>query len=292
MSKTPTSKFTPPEDSVQDYELADPIGDEAHEVAPGLIHRYPDRALLLVTNQCYIRCRFCFRKERLRKKNNFDLPQTATYLQQHPQIQEIIFSGGDPLTLTLQEWETIYTALIKIKHVKIWRIHTRIPIVNPGAVSQSYLSFLKKISQNKKLVIVLHVNHPRELTPVNQKLINQLLELKIMLLSQGVLLKGVNDDPQVLTTLFRQLVLSGIKPYYLHHLDKAPGTHQFRVSVEEGKKIYQSLRGNLSGICIPEYVLDLPGGYGKVPVMWLEKISHKKYKATNFRGEKIVYIDL
>lgn len=175
-----------------------------------------------------------------------------------------------------------------VEHVKVIRFHTRTPAVYPKRVNAE---FLKSISSNKKTIVVMHINHAREITSEFIDTAHQMTKSNIMLLSQTVLMKDVNTSPDELTALFKKLVEIGVKPYYLHHLDPAAGTHHFRISVEEGKKIYQSLRGNLSGHCIPEYVIDTPGGHGKIPVMWFERVSEKEYEALNFEGRTIRYED-
>ncbi len=277
----------------QPYELADPIGDHEKEVVPGLIHRYPDRALLLLTSYCLVHCRFCFRKEVVGKVRPVDFEAITEYLQQHPEITEIIFSGGDPLTFPLGFLATLGKQLTPIKHIKVWRFHTRVPAVDPRTITQAWMDTLATIchTHHIKPVMVIHINHPRELSAATKIWIKTALDKHILLLSQTVMLKNCNDDTEILSTLFKSLLSSGVKPYYLHHLDRAMGTHQFRISIEAGKKLYQSLRGNLSTIALPDYVLDLPGGYGKIPVMWLRQIDSTTYEAHTFEGKTITYVD-
>ncbi len=181
----------------------------------------------------------------------------------------------------------------ELTHITTWRFHTRAPSTDPSALSDEWLAQLLDLKKNmgKKVVIVIHVNHVRELTPEFLLLVERLQNIGCLVLSQTVLLKGVNADAYTLTELFRSLVAGNVTPFYLHHLDQVYGSDHFRVSIETGKKIFQSLRGNVSGICLPEYMLDLPGGYGKVPVMWLERIDQKTYQATTFDGQIIEYID-
>lgn len=282
------------ENIIQDYEVDDPIGDKPKTVTHGLIHRYPDRVLLNLTQTCAIHCRFCFRKNLLVDDlPKIDLKKIFSYLKKHKEIWEVILSGGDPLIMSPTFLEKIIKEINKITHIKTLRIHTRIPVVDPVIVSKNSLVqlFEKSLSKDKKLVIVVHVNHPDEITKEFQTLVKKFQKTGAIILSQSVLLKGVNNDPKILTELFRELIESGVKPYYLHHLDLAKGTHHFRVSIEEGKKIFSSLRGNLSGICIPEYMVEIPGGLGKIPVQWLKKTGKKTYTAKNFEGKKVKYTD-
>jgi len=275
---------------VKQYEITDPIGDQSHLATKGLVHRYPDRVLLLLTNNCQINCRFCFRRELTHHSTLPDIEKIIEYISSHIEIDEVIFSGGDPLTLSPKYINSVCQKLNKIDHIKRIRFHTRIPIVNPGHIDEKYLQLFEKISQNKQLTIVLHVNHSNELDEQNIVLFKKLRK-SALLLSQTVLLKDVNDNTRALSDLFTTLTNNNVKPYYLHHLDLVKGTSHFRTSIEKGKEIYKSLRGSLSGYCIPEYVLDLPGGEGKVPVMWLEEIKTGVYQVKNFKGRIISYVD-
>lgn len=277
------------EENIQPYELSDPIGDHEREVVPGLIHRYPDRCLLLLTSHCKIHCRFCFRREVVGKVRPVNFPEIKKYLLAHPEIKEVIFSGGDPGTFPPAFLENIVRQLSGITHIERWRFHTRVPAVDPTVITDEWLAAAEKLPGKK--VIVIHIDHPNEITEQLYKLVEKMLQKTMLVLSQSVLLKGVNADVGILTTFFTQLVSVGIKPYYLHHLDQAKGTSHFRISIAAGKDIFTALRGNLSSICIPEYVLDLPGGFGKVPVMWLEKVSETEYLATTFEGKRILYTD-
>lgn len=279
----------PTESDVQSYELGDPIGDQAKEAVPGLIHRYPDRALLLLTTYCHIHCRFCFRREVVSKPRLADVSAIATYLQQHTEIQEIIFSGGDPFTFPAGFVAALQEKFASLEHIRTWRWHTRLPVVNPESLTDPWLDQL--VMPQKQTIVVVHVDHPREITPEMAHVVRSLQQRGVLILSQTVLLRHVNADHATLTELFRQLIQIGVKPYYLHHLDQAPGTHAYRLSIQEGLNLFNSLRGHLSGVCLPEYVLDLPGGYGKVPVRDLVRLSDNTYQATTFQGEKVTYLD-
>lgn len=275
------------------YELSDPIGDHPHEVVPGLIHRYPDRCLLLLTSYCLVHCRFCFRREVVGKVRPVQFQAIQKYLTEHTEVKEIIFSGGDPFTFPVGFLQSIVSHLRELDHIKTWRFHTRVPSTDPGSVSDEWIEQLEQLQNKlgKKIVIVIHINHAREVTPEFLTLVSRLQKIGCLILSQTVLLKGVNDQSMALEDLFRLLTENNVKPYYLHHLDQVYGSHHFRISIEQGKEIFRSLRGNVSGICLPEYVLDLPGGYGKVPVMWLERLDQKTYKATTFDGKEVEYVD-
>jgi lysine 2,3-aminomutase len=280
---------SPDEENIQEYELSDPIGDHNCEVVPGLIHRYPDRVLLLLTTHCAVHCRYCFRREDVGGVRPIDFQQIVRYLQQHAEIKEIIFSGGDPGTFPAGFLETLFNNFNPLAHVTTYRFHTRVPVADPAIITKDWLNVLQQ--SPKKIIMVIHANHSHELSVATQELCRQLLQHQVMLLSQSVLLKGVNDAVPVLTELFRKFVEFGIKPYYLHHPDRVKGTHHFRVSIQRGKHLFSSLRGNLSSVCLPEYVLDLPGGKGKVPVMWLDQVSPRTYQARTFSGKIVQYTD-
>jgi len=281
------------EAEVRPYELTDPIGDHAREVVPGLIHRYPDRCLLLLTSYCLVHCRFCFRREVVGKVRPVQFQHIQEYLAQHPEVRELIFSGGDPFTFPVGFVQSLTQHLTQLTHVTTWRFHSRVPAIDPAAVSDEWIGQLQELHTQwkKRVIIVIHINHPREVTTQFKHLVEKLIAAGCLLLSQTVLLKGVNTDHKTLADLFRSLVLLGVKPYYLHHLDQVVGSHHFRISIEEGKTLFHSLRGNVSGVCMPEYVLDLPGGDGKVPVMWMHSDDHKEYQVTTFEGKKVTYVD-
>lgn len=275
------------EETTHSYELSDPIGDHIHSPVPGIVHRYPDRCLLMLTNFCAVHCRFCFRRNLL-STNTADYAQAFDYLREHTELWEVILSGGDPFMLTEAMLSHMIDELQRIKHIKVVRFHTRTPAVYPAQITQHLLTQLKRL---QKPVVVVHINHPREITSEFVRGIERLHTAGSMLLSQTVLMRGVNNDVSTLTKLFKRLVEVGVKPYYLHHLDVAAGTHHFRISIDEGKQLVAQLRGNISGICIPEYVLDIPGGYGKIPVFWFQHVSPREYQATSFEGKEILYLD-
>jgi len=255
------------EHEVAAEERADPIGDERFSPVKGIVHRYPDRVLLKPLLACPVYCRFCFRREVVGKKDSTlsakELDAAFAYLAAHPEIWEVILTGGDPLALSPRRLAAILARLDAIPHVEIVRIHTRVPVVDPKRINAALLAALKI---EKPVYVVIHCNHADEITAAARRGFARLADAGIPLLSQSVLLKGVNDDAKILETLFRALVRNRVKPYYLHHADLARGTSHFRTSITEGQALVGALRGRVSGLCQPTYVLDIPGGHGKVPV--------------------------
>ena len=247
-------------------ELADPIGDLRHSPVPGLVHRHKDRVLLKLVNVCPVYCRFCFRREMV-GPNHDAAPVTETlagaaeYIAAHPEIWEVILTGGDPFMLSPRRAQEATETLARIPHVKILRWHTRVPVVDPARVTDEFVAAIKHA--NATTIVVLHANHPRELTPSAKHACDRLIDAGIPMLSQSVLLKDVNDDIDVLETLMRRFVELRIKPYYLHHADLAPGTAHFRTSLETGQSLMRALRERASGLAQPTYVVDIPGGYAK-----------------------------
>jgi lysine 2,3-aminomutase len=248
-------------------ELADPIGDETHSPTAGIVHRYPDRVLFKLTSACPVYCRFCFRRETVGKSlgalDELEVEQALRYIESNPKIWEVVLSGGDPLILSQRRLKAIMQRLEAIEHVEVIRFHTRVPVVQPESIDAGLIQALKI---SKAVYVVLHTNHARELSPAARGACGRLIDSGFPMLSQTVLLKGVNSDAQTLTALFRTLVAMRIKPYYLHHGDLAQGTSHFRTSIEEGQSLMTQLRGTVSGLCQPIYVLDIPGGHGKVPI--------------------------
>jgi lysine 2,3-aminomutase len=248
-------------------ERADPIGDERWSPVPGIVHRYPDRVLLKPTLLCPVYCRFCFRREVVGKKgavlDQASLERALDYIRQRPQIWEVIVTGGDPFLLAARRVADIVRILDQMPHLGVLRFHTRVPVVDPRRVSGA---LVEALAAEKAVYVVIHANHPRELTAQVQEAVLKLSRAGIPLLSQSVLLRGVNDDATVLEALFRRLVAMRVKPYYLHHADLARGTAHFRTGIASGQRLVRSLRGRVSGLCQPTYVLDIPGGYGKVPI--------------------------
>jgi lysine 2,3-aminomutase len=250
-------------------EDADPIGDDVHAPLKGLVHRYPDRVLLKPLHTCPVYCRFCFRRERVGPDgagmlSDAELATAFAYVASHPEIFEVIVSGGDPLMLSARRIAGLAEAVSRIPHVKVMRWHSRVPLVDPGRIDADLIAALKAFAG--AVYVAIHANHPREFTDEGRAAVARLADAGIVLLSQTVLLKGVNDDAEVLEDLMRTFAAHRINPYYLHQGDLAPGTSHFRTTIAEGQALMRRLRGRLSGIAQPTYVVDLPGGHGKVPV--------------------------
>ena len=250
-------------------ERADPIGDLAHSPVDGIVHRYPDRVLLKAVHVCPVYCRFCFRREMVGPQglgtlNSAELDAAIGYIAAHREIWEVILTGGDPLVLSPRRLRDLMERLAGIEHVKVVRFHTRVPVVEPERINEAMVAALT--ASGKTTYLAVHANHPRELTDAAKAGFDLMLAGGIALISQSVLLKGVNDDVETLAALMRGFVESRIRPYYLHHPDLAPGTGHFRVGIEEGQRLVQALRGRISGLCQPVYVLDIPGGYGKTDI--------------------------
>jgi lysine 2,3-aminomutase len=279
-------------------EHADPIGDDAHSPVEGIVHRYPDRVLLKLVHVCPVYCRFCFRREmvgpgRRHTLTPAALAATLDYVRGHPEIWEVILTGGDPLILSPRRLRAVMRALAAIEHVKIVRVHSRVPVVDPGRVNAALVAALK--ASGKALFVILHANHPRELTARARTACARFIDAGIPMLSQSVLLRGINDDAGTLGALMRALVECRIKPYYLHHGDLAPGTAHLRTSIAEGQGLMRALHGRMSGLCQPGYVLDIPGGHGKSPVgpRYLRRVDDRagatRYEIEDFNGGHHLY---
>lgn len=247
-------------------ESADPIGDAPHSPVTGLVHRYPDRVLIKAASTCPVYCRFCFRREKVgpdkgEALTKTDLDTIFSYISEHPEIFEVILTGGDPLMLSAARAREITQRLEAIAHVKLIRWHTRMPVTRPDRITPAYSEALS--SQTKSVFLAVHANHAREFTPDAVAACRRLAGQGIALVSQSVLLRGVNDSVDALTGLMRAFLAAGIKPYYLHQLDAAPGTAHFRVPVEEGQALVRALRDAASGLAVPHYVYDIAGGVSK-----------------------------
>jgi lysine 2,3-aminomutase len=279
--------------SVTPEERADPIGDLTHSPVEGIVHRYPDRVLLKAVHVCPVYCRFCFRREMVGPEGLGTLSPEAmdaaiAYIAGHAEIWEVILTGGDPLVLSARRLAEIMERLSAIPHVKIVRFHSRVPVVEPERVDEKLIAALK--ASGKTTYVAVHANHPRELTETARAAIGRLVDAGIVMLSQSVLLRGINDDAEVLAELMRGFVEARVRPYYLHHPDLAPGTAHFRVSIAEGQALVKALRGKVSGLCQPTYVLDIPGGYGKAPVAAANVRDEDGVSiVTDWRGGEHVY---
>ncbi|MDJ0342594.1 lysine-2,3-aminomutase-like protein [Streptomyces sp. H10-C2] len=245
----------------------DPIGDDPFTPVKGITHRYPDRVLIKPMHVCPVYCRFCFRREVVGPGDQMlkdqQLEVALDYIRAHPQIWEVIFTGGDPLIIAPTKLRPMLEALDAIDHVKVIRFHTRVPVVDPRRVTEDLVEALRLPTP---VWIVVHTNHSQEIGDDGRTALARLVDAGIPLVSQTVLLKGVNDTPEALEDLFRTLIVNRVKPYYLHQGDLAKGTGHFRTTIAEGQALMRDLRGRVSGMCQPTYVLDIPGGHGKVPI--------------------------
>jgi lysine 2,3-aminomutase len=253
--------------TVAPHERTDPIGDDALSPVKGVVHRYPDRALLKPLLICPVYCRFCFRREHVGPDGGLltdaELQTAYAWFEAHPAVTEIILTGGDPLMLSPRRLGAILRRLSAMPHVRTLRIHTRVPVAAPERVTPALLDAL---DVEQALWMAVHANHVREFSAEARQALRHLSRRGVPLLGQSVLLRGVNDSAEALEALFRAMVETRIKPYYLHQLDPAPGTARFHVPIEEGRALLEQLRGRVTGLAWPTYVLDIPGGYGKVPI--------------------------
>ena len=292
----------PAELAARPEERADPIGDDAHSPVEGIVHRYPDRVLLKLVHICPVYCRFCFRRETVgpghrRWLSRAALARALDYIRARPEIWEVILTGGDPLVLSPRRLREVVSALADIAHVKIVRVHTRVPVVAPARVTAELVRAIKapRKASSKATYVVLHANHPRELSARAQAACARIIDAGIPMLSQSVLLRGVNDDPDTLAALMRALVENRIKPYYLHHGDLAPGTGHLRTTIPQGQALMRALHGRLSGLCQPTYVLDIPEGHGKSPIgpTYLRRVpsvnDEGRFEIEDFNGGRHLY---
>ena len=259
-------------------ERSDPIGDASHSPVPGIVHRHPDRVLFKVVAACPVYCRFCFRREMIGpgKENALspaDFAAAMAYIAAHPEIWEVILTGGDPFILSPRRMAEMTSRLAEIAHVKLVRWHTRVPMVDPARVTDELVAALH--APGATTYVAIHANHPREFDGHARAAIARLVDGGIPLISQSVLLKGVNDDVETLAALMRTFAQNRVKPYYLHHPDLAPGTGHFRIGIEDGLALMRDLRAKMSGLAMPTYMLDITGGFGKVPLE-----SHNVEKTT------------
>ena len=249
------------------HERSDPIADEALSPVKGVVHRYPDRALLKPLLVCPVYCRFCFRREHVGPDGGVlteaELQAAFDWFAAHPAIREVILTGGDPFMLSPRRLAGIVAALSTIAHIETLRVHTRVPTADPGRIDNA---LVEALDTPKSMWVVVHANHAREFTDAARAAIRCVQARGIPVLGQSVLLRGVNDSAEALEGLFRAMLAARVKPYYLHQLDPAPGTARFHVPIEEGRHLLRQLRGQVTGLAWPTYVLDIPGGHGKVPI--------------------------
>jgi lysine 2,3-aminomutase len=275
-------------------DLQDPLGEVAHEVAPHLVQRYPDRALLLVTDRCAIYCRFCTRSRMVGHGDGAlgveALAPAFAYLRAHPEVRDVIISGGDPMAMATAKLVRILEVLRAIPHIETLRLATRVPVAVPMRVTEELTTALKPFHP---LWIMTHFNHPKELTPESQRACNALADAGFPVMNQSVLLAGINDDPETLETLYRGLIRVRVRPYYLLQMDPVRGTSHLRTPLARGFEIMAALQGRLTGIAMPKFICDTPGGKGKVPLLPNAIVALREGETVlrTFRGEEVTYID-
>jgi lysine 2,3-aminomutase len=275
-------------------DLVDPLGEVAHEVAPHLVQRYPDRVLLLATDRCAVYCRFCTRSRIVGDGGGpvpFEkLAPAFTYIEAHPEIHDVIVSGGDPLAMATPRLEAIVARIRAIPTVDTIRLATRVPVTLPMRITDELLAALRP---HHPLWVMTHFNHPKELTPEAVLACTRLADAGFPVMNQSVLLAGVNDDPDVLERLFRGLVRARVRPYYLLQSDPVRGTAHLRTPLARGVEIMERLQGRLSGIALPKLICDVPGGRGKVPLLPDYVVSRGEGVTVlrTFRGEHVTYVD-
>ncbi len=276
----------PDEKELENYDYSDdPLHEEAQAPVLNIVHRYPDRVLFLVSSRCAVYCRFCMRKRMIGGPGVTEkrLEDGINYIRQEKKIREILVSGGDPLLLENEQLENILARLHSISHVEVIRIHTRVPSALPQRVTKKLADMLKKYHP---VFLNIHVNHHWEITPESKRACAILADAGIPLGSQTVFLKGVNDNAGEIKCLMRGLLSIRVRPYYIHHPDCVKGTGHFRFPVEKGMDIMKNLYGHISGMCIPQYMIDLPGGWGKVPIVpeYVEKRDKENLIVKNYQG--------
>jgi lysine 2,3-aminomutase len=258
---------SPAELVTEAHESADPIGDDVLSPVKGIVHRYADRALLKPLLVCPIYCRFCFRREHVGPDGGLltdaELDAAIGWVAAHPAIREVILTGGDPLMLSPRRLSFLLNRLSHISHIETLRIHSRVPVADPARLTEALADAM---TTETPLWLVVHANHASEFTAAAKAALRRVQSRAIPVLGQSVLLRGVNDTSQALENLFRAMLAARVKPYYLHQLDAAPGTARFHVPIEEGRRLLADLRGRVTGLAWPTYVLDIPGGAGKVPI--------------------------
>ncbi|MCR4416809.1 MAG: KamA family radical SAM protein [Ignavibacteria bacterium] len=272
----------------------DPLGEDSMSPVPNITHRYPDRVLFLTTSQCGMYCRFCTRKRKVGDSSKISmrgLEAAFKYIEEHKEIRDVILSGGDPLMLTDAMLEKILQRLRQIPHVEIIRLGTRMPVVLPHRITPKLVRMLKKYHP---IYVNTHFNHPWEITPESKRACELLADAGIPIGNQTVLMKGVNDDPEVIKELFRKLLLMRVRPYYLYQADLTKGANHFRTPVKVGLEIMDKLRGHTSGLAVPYYVIDAPGGGGKIPLLpqYVLYQDDEKLILRNYKYETFVYPDV
>jgi lysine 2,3-aminomutase len=285
----------PSSEELEDYDGSDdPLNEDAMSPVPNITHRYPDRVLFLVTSQCGMYCRFCTRKRKVGNSDKIsmrNLESAFKYIEQHKEIRDVILSGGDPLMLTDTMLEKILKRLRQIPHLEIIRIGSKMPCVLPHRITPKLCNMLKKYHP---IYVNTHFNHPWEITPESKKACEMLADAGCPVGNQTVLMKGINDDPTIIKLLMQKLLAMRVKPYYLYMADETKGANHFRTSIRKGIEIMDSLRGHTSGLAIPYFVIDAPGGGGKIPLLPEYVIHHDEEKIImrNYKGDIYVYEDI
>jgi lysine 2,3-aminomutase len=276
------------------WEMTDPCGEDSHSPVPGLVHRYPDRVLFLVTDRCAAYCRYCTRSRLVSNASGYDFhpefDRQIDYIAQHTEIRDVLLSGGDPLLFSDEKLEYLLSRLRALKHIEFLRIGTRIPLFLPQRITPELCAMLR---QFHPLFISVHTNHPRELTTEVRDALGRLADAGIPLGNQSVLLKHVNDDPVVMKALVQKLLICRVRPYYVYQCDLIAGSAHLRSSVRRGLDVMKSLRGHTTGYAVPQYVIDAPGGGGKVPVNPDYVLSRNADRVVlrNFEGKVFEYIE-
>lgn len=274
------------------WEMSDPCGEDEHSPVPGLVHRYPDRVLFLVTDRCASYCRYCTRSRLVSNATGYDFipayDRQIQYIREHPEVRDVLLSGGDPLLLSDEKLGQLLGQLRAIPHVEFLRIGTRIPIFLPQRITPALCELLRKFHP---LFLSVHVNHPRELTAESRHALEMLADAGIPLGSQSVLLRHVNDDPVVMKALMQKLLICRVKPYYLYQCDLIAGSAHLRTSVRQGLEIMEKLRGHTTGYAVPQFTIDAPGGGGKVPINPAYILSHNADRVVirNYEGHVFEY---
>lgn len=282
------------ESIVSTGDLTDPLGEVVHEVAPHLVQRYPDRALLLVTDRCALYCRFCTRSRIVGDGggavSDSAMEPAMQYLEAHPEVRDVIVSGGDPLTMSTARIVRVLARLRRIPSIETIRLATRVPVTLPSRITSELLTALRAFHP---VWVMTHFNHPKELAPAAVRALERLVDAGFPVMNQTVLLRGINDDPDVLAALFRGLVRARARPYYLLQMDPVVGTGHLRTTLDRSMEIISALQGRLTGIALPKFIVDTPGGLGKVPLVPTGVVARAKGRTTlrTFRGATVDYVD-
>ncbi len=273
-------------------EMLDSLGEDEHSPVPGLVHRYPDRVLFLVTDRCASYCRYCTRSRLVSNAQDYnfhpEFEQGLRYIEAHPEVRDVLLSGGDPLLLSDKKLEHLLSRLRAIKHVEFIRIGSRIPVFLPQRITPELCELLKRYGP---IWMSIHVNHPKEATAELRDACERLAFAGVPLGNQSVLLRGINDDPEVMKALVHRLLRMRVRPYYLYQMDLITGGAHFKADVRKGIQIIEALRGHTTGYAVPQYVIDAPGGGGKVPINpeYLEKITDDEVVFRNYEGKVFSY---